>query len=101
MTLDTSVNLWGIALFLLPLIVTAIWSLSKMWRDQQEQKVQINLLSDEQKELKQVIEDKNEKTIAEFKKLELAIGVQKESLVKIETLLNLILHNRIRHEDKT
>lgn len=88
-------------LFILPFILTGLFSLFKMWRDLQQHSRDIHELSEDQQEVRQLIEDKNEKTLAEIKKLEVAFTLQKESLVEIKTLLNLILHNRIRHEDNS
>lgn len=99
MSIDTTIPLWGLIVGFFSILFFGLVPLLKMWRDLQEQKNQIRKLSDDQGAIRQLIEDKNEKTLAEIKKLEQAFMMQKEFLVEIKTLVNLILSNRIRHEE--
>lgn len=71
-----------------------------MWSNQRQHSIEIKELSEDQQDLRDLIEDRNEKTLAEIKKLEVAFALQKESLVEIKTLLKLIIDNRIRHDQK-
>jgi hypothetical protein len=100
MTFNPEIPLWGLITLAISILGPTVWAMFKLWTNQQEQKRQIKLISIDQQTMRILIEEKNEKTLAEIKKLELAFALQKESLVEIKTLLNLLINNRIRHEDR-
>lgn len=101
MTLSTEIPLWGIIALALTLIVPGIGILIKMWSNQREHRTQIGDLKKDQQSMRDIIEEKNERTLAHLKQLEQNFMTQEKTLIEIKTLLNLLIHNRIRHEDKS
>lgn len=98
MTLNTEIPLWGIITITLTVAAFGLVPLIKMWSDQRKQKEQIQELKEEQHQIRELIEEKHDKVLAEVKKLEANQASQSQTLVKIETLLNLIIQNKIRNE---
>lgn len=95
MTLDTTLQLWDLLLWLIPTFFIGLFTAFTMWREQKDHKKQIQTLSDDQEEIRLLIERKNEKTLEKLEKIELAFSITKESLVEIKTLLKVLLEEKI------
>lgn len=96
MTLDTTLELWDLLIFLLPTFFIGLFTAFTMWSEQKDHKKQIQKLSEDQEDMRDLIESKNEKTLQELKKIEAAFSVTKESLVEIKVLLNILLKDQDR-----
>lgn len=95
MIFDLTIPIWGI----ITVLGAAVIGLVRMWIKQLEHSKQLDLLRKEQEEIRSLVIEKNEKTYAEIKKLENAFSVQKETLIEIKTLMNLMLNNRIKRDE--
>lgn len=99
MTLDTTLELLDLLLFLVPTFFIGLFTAFKMWTEQKDHKKQIEKLSEDQEEMRDLIESKNEKTLTELKKIEAAFSVTKESLIEIKVLLNILLKDQERRNN--
>lgn len=100
MTFDTTIPAWGIATLIISIIVFSIGAIIRMWLKQRDHTAQLTQLHNDQEEIRDLVIEKNDQTLSKITTLEGVITLQKESLIRIETLLNLLLSNRIRHDDK-
>lgn len=99
MHLDTTVPLWNILVFIIPLFFAGMFTAFKMWSEQKDHKIQIQKLADDQDRIKLLIETKNEKTLDRLNAIERSFANTKENLGEIKTLLNILIkdHDR-KHE---
>ena len=79
-----------------PIILAVSWAFIKLFFKVKELSNEIQEIKAENKSMKILISEKNDKVFQEVKKLEAKFISQNETLIQIKTMMELILSNKIK-----